>query len=278
MLHHSYNGVFMKEMRAFTLAEGATHVALLENFRRCGFTLAEVLVTLGIIGVVAALVIPGVIEDYRKKATAMALKKSYAELNLALSRAQADYDSPKNWDYNTADEVNLWADKYIAPYVNKISSGDCRTNPQFLCLGVPDVVPLGYDTYLYAQHMLAPYLIVKNGGASKAWAFYRYPAYEEVRVNVYINVPKNRKAVMGKDVFKFVLFPSKDTTFKPFGLDGTVPFSPAQLSRDNLLKGPIRTGGCFKTSGGPDYYGPGDACGAVIMLDNWEIKDDYPWN
>ena len=35
ILHHNYNGVYMKEMRAFTLA--------------------EVLITLGVIGVVAAL-------------------------------------------------------------------------------------------------------------------------------------------------------------------------------------------------------------------------------
>ena len=248
------------------------------HIKKTAFTLAEVLITLGIIGIVAALVIPGMIVDYRKKATAMALKKSYAELNLALTRAQADYGSPRNWDYNTAGEVNLWAKKYIEPYVNKLSSGDCTSTPKFVCLGIPGASSLGFSTSLYDHYMLAHYLIVKNGGAAKAWAFYRYGAYDEVRVHVYINVPKGRKAIVGKDVFTFVMFPAKDTAFKPFGLDGTVPFSPGHITRDTLLKGPIRTGGCFKESGGPDYYGPGDSCGAVIMLDDWEIKDDYPWN
>lgn len=35
--------------------------------------------------------------------------------------------------------------------------------------------------------------------------------------------------------------------------------------------------GCYKESGGPDYYGPGDGCGAVIMMDDWKISKDYPW-
>ena len=39
---------------AFTLAEGATHVENCNDCRKTAFTLAEVLITLGIIGVVAA--------------------------------------------------------------------------------------------------------------------------------------------------------------------------------------------------------------------------------
>ena len=53
--------------RAFTLAEGATHVDTFNNKRKFGFTLAEVLITLGIIGVVAALTIPVLIQNYQLK-------------------------------------------------------------------------------------------------------------------------------------------------------------------------------------------------------------------
>lgn len=42
---------------------------------RLGFTLAEVLITLGIIGVVAALTLPALIQNYQKKATATSVKK-----------------------------------------------------------------------------------------------------------------------------------------------------------------------------------------------------------
>lgn len=40
-----------------------------------GFTLAEVLITLGIIGVVAAMTIPTLMTNYQKKSTATQLKK-----------------------------------------------------------------------------------------------------------------------------------------------------------------------------------------------------------
>ena len=46
-----------------------------------GFTLAEVLITLGIIGVVAAMTIPMLIINYQKRLTLTRLKKTYSQLN-----------------------------------------------------------------------------------------------------------------------------------------------------------------------------------------------------
>ena len=42
------------------------------------FTLAEVLITLGIIGVVAAMTMPTVIKNYQKKQDATQMRKTYA--------------------------------------------------------------------------------------------------------------------------------------------------------------------------------------------------------
>lgn len=52
---------------AFTLADGATHVAPLDNYRENAFTLSEVLITIGIIGIVAALTLPTIINDTKNK-------------------------------------------------------------------------------------------------------------------------------------------------------------------------------------------------------------------
>ena len=68
---------------AFTLSEGATHVAHFDNVRKAAFTLAEVLITLGIIGVVAALTMPALINRTNKKELEVALKKTFSELNQA---------------------------------------------------------------------------------------------------------------------------------------------------------------------------------------------------
>ena len=59
-----------------------------------GFTLAEVLITLGIIGVVAAMTIPSLIADYRREVLKTELKKTYNELQ------QINLDFIKDTGYN----------------------------------------------------------------------------------------------------------------------------------------------------------------------------------
>lgn len=49
----------------YTLAKGAAHLDLPQFKVRFGFTLAEVLITLGIIGVVAAMTIPTLMVNYK---------------------------------------------------------------------------------------------------------------------------------------------------------------------------------------------------------------------
>lgn len=56
------------------------------------FTLAEVLITLGIIGVVAAMTIPTLISNYQKTQYVTQLKKAYATTNQALKQMAADND------------------------------------------------------------------------------------------------------------------------------------------------------------------------------------------
>ena len=75
---------------AFTLAEGATHVAHCDKFRRAAFTLAEVLITLGIIGVVAALTLPTLIQNHQKQVYVTQLKKAYSTLGNAFNKMAAD--------------------------------------------------------------------------------------------------------------------------------------------------------------------------------------------
>ncbi len=59
--------LFTSKKSAFTLAEGATHVAHCKDSRKVAFTLAEVLITLGIIGVVAALTMPVLISNVQDR-------------------------------------------------------------------------------------------------------------------------------------------------------------------------------------------------------------------
>src|SRR5574344_2111076 len=62
-----------------------------------GFTLAEVLIVLGIIGVVAALTIPTLINSYQEKATVTRLKKVYSTLSQAYQMAIIENGEFPDW-------------------------------------------------------------------------------------------------------------------------------------------------------------------------------------
>ena len=76
------------------IGEGATHVANSNNIRRAAFTLAEVLITLGIIGVVAAMTIPNIVSKYQKKVLVSQFKKSYASVQNAINMTIAENGTP----------------------------------------------------------------------------------------------------------------------------------------------------------------------------------------
>jgi prepilin-type N-terminal cleavage/methylation domain-containing protein len=68
-----------------------------------GFTLAEVLITLGIIGVVAALTMPSLINNYKEAALKTQFKKAYSLMQNSLNKAKADLDFEPAcgyWDTN----------------------------------------------------------------------------------------------------------------------------------------------------------------------------------
>ncbi|MBE7709487.1 MAG: type II secretion system protein [Cyanobacteria bacterium SIG32] len=68
--------------------------------RKFGFTLAEVLITLAIIGIVAAMTIPTLITEYKEKQTISQLLKVYATLSHAFKMAEAEHGSLETWGLN----------------------------------------------------------------------------------------------------------------------------------------------------------------------------------
>ena len=61
-----------------------------QNSKKCAFTLAEVLITLGIIGVVAAMTLPTLISNARYKELETGLKRGYSLIAQALNMYQAE--------------------------------------------------------------------------------------------------------------------------------------------------------------------------------------------
>lgn len=74
------------------------------------FTLAEVLITLGVIGVVAAITIPGLITSYNKKITETRLAKFYSVFNQAIRLSVAENGDVDTWDDYWSASGNTYQD------------------------------------------------------------------------------------------------------------------------------------------------------------------------
>ncbi|MCM1339493.1 MAG: type II secretion system GspH family protein [Muribaculaceae bacterium] len=85
-----------------------------------GFTLAEVLITLGIIGIVAAMTIPNLITNYKANQLRSKFLKSYSLLTQVLRSAQEDdfyFVEKREPGYSRYQQVNVFK-KYLTGYVD----------------------------------------------------------------------------------------------------------------------------------------------------------------
>lgn len=107
------------------------------HFYRKGFTLAEVLITLGIIGVVCALTIPSLMQKTQDKELRTAWKKAYSELSQAQEQLNQDYSGNMYGECNDFDDKCL-RDLFVTK-IKTIKSCDsdavtngCQANSIFL--------------------------------------------------------------------------------------------------------------------------------------------------
>lgn len=90
------------------------------------FTLAEVLITLAVIGIVAALTIPVLVQNADERATVTTLKKVYSTLSSAYKLAEQEYGSPDTWGATVSTSPQPLS--YLAPYL-KVEK-DCLDGSQ----------------------------------------------------------------------------------------------------------------------------------------------------
>ena len=156
--------------------------------QRAAFTLAEVLITLGIIGIVAALTMPALIAKHQKKVYVTQFKKAYNTVTNAfkLMQAESGSDNLLDSDFITvleartnANEVEVTrlAKKYFN-IVQDVKFYIYSTGPEYRFLffgnGIPTVRPYGYllktvdgaDIYLYVKDSI--FIMIDVNGSNHA--------------------------------------------------------------------------------------------------------------
>ena len=116
------------------------------------FTLAEVLITLGIIGVVAAMTIPTLVTSYKKNVIETRLAGFYSKINQAIKASEVHNGEKEAWDiipnagYETGEDGKpdlskpsslRWFDKYLRPYL-KVTKVVADKKSGFTVVYLPD--------------------------------------------------------------------------------------------------------------------------------------------
>ena len=87
------------------------------------FTLAEVLITLGVIGVVSAMTMPVLLQKYRGHIVETRLQNFYSMINQAIKMSELENGDIEYWDELTASTDSAeWYNKYLDKYIKSVKT------------------------------------------------------------------------------------------------------------------------------------------------------------
>lgn len=226
-----------------------------DGFTQKAFTLAEVLITLGVIGIVAALTIPQVITNYQKKATVAKLKKAYS-----LAAQVIENDEIGVWNWDNWDSAETILREHFVPklqvteiYPPKSAYSPMCENSQYTWLGGTGIgSPFLNST---ASLRLNDGTCLGLNGNDNEWE-------GQFNYNFFIDINGPQKPnVAGIDLFFFYI--NSKGQLRPYG---------DTLTDEQLNNNPPSP--CEYKEG--NNYG-GRSCALKIIRDGWEMKKDYPW-
>ena len=220
------------------------------------FTLAEILITLGIIGIVAAITIPMLITNYQKRLTLTRLQKHYAQLNQVIKLIDEEHGLAV-----LSGSATNSVQKYILPHYKGATYYAPNNYKKSMCFN-----PNHY--YLSAKQNDAQYnaLSTRHKGSCNGYIstpFSNMPSielpdgacigfnqllgsryYPESTIFIDVNGSANPPNCLGKDMFWFKIDPN------------TVSVQPTE--REAVYS--FEKYGAYK-----------------IIKDGWKFAKDYPW-
>ena len=229
--------------RPSLIREGGMLIDTSGNIRRLAFTLAEVLITLGIIGVVAAMTMPSLIEQHRKSEYITRLKRFYTTMQQAvLLYNYHTGETSGNWDNpeSSYESIHQFWDKHFTPYFTSVLKIEKHQS---------------YGEYA-------------SEGAKISFTDGSCVIITHTNLAYDVNCDKGKNAY-GTDIYSFSLDKGNFGSYKYiWDINGTIkpPEGEEDFSRDlNDRKNVQRL---CKTE--PMF------CAQLLLMDGWQYKNDYP--
>ena len=281
----------------------------LTEFRSCaahsyGFTLAEVLITLTILGIVAVIGISSLVQTYKKRMVVSRLKIAYSMLDNMTRMSYAENGYPPNSTVNTEIFYN-----YFGKYLN--IAKDCGT-PAYAtsyyksgCFkrmsyrkpnetenakdddgnelkidGWTDLDGSSYNQGGYGQGWYYKVLLKNGMGLGVCLNHAQDHGYSFL---VDIDGPNHGDSKLGQDVFQFTYFAPANymnkATYKKCKNPGLFlgAYFPSNADKSCLVSREVLLEKCMKNGKYDTAFRNGSGCSGLIIKDGWKISSDDPW-
>ena len=221
-----------------------------------GFTLAEVLIAIVVIGLVAMLTVPMIVQNYKKRVATTRLKKFYSTMQQAIALSEIENHSVETWQRagrdvkNSEGEYDYSANaqsaydffmKYLAPYMNYVKAVQTPEK---------QVSTENMSVYLADGSVI----IFHNGGC----------------VDLYYDINGEAKPnARGRDIFVFAICEDKNRHKYLAGQKfGALVYLFSMTTMTSFSDRATALENCKSQA---------TYCAALLMFDDFEFKDDYPY-
>lgn len=242
-------------------------------FKLKGFTLAEVLVTLTILGIITAIIIPSIHNKYKNIQTVIKLKQIYAKFQTITDTAIIETGlQPENWLPNENkksginDKREIIYNNFIKPYL-KTNNFNKDTGTFYDNQGTKytlSTAPHNPDGFFYIDENTP-----NNSG------------YKFLLANLIVDINGDKKPnKYGQDIFVFTYkvknkgphsHPTQASNFEPLGCGIILSTkTPYEIYRDYAFNR-------YGTYPACNPSAHNECCADIIMRDGWKIKSDYPF-
>ena len=219
----------------------------LKFYTKSAFTLAEILITLGVIGVLASITLPTVIKHHQQQEVVSKLKKFHSIMNQAIRLSEAENGSCVNWDLPASgsnDDILEFYNIYLAKYIKST-----------------DITKQEFLSNKNGAKRTSNLVQLSDGSA---FILDEYSLNIEGRlalITFYPKVNRLNSDKFSRDRFPFELYKT-NCTLEPYRYQWNK--TPEHLKNSENY-------GCNKTSPYASY------CTKLIEYNGWQITKDYPW-
>lgn len=248
--------------------------------KKIAFTLCEIIIVIGILGIIAESTIPSLVQDYQKKVQVVALQKAYTTLNQAFKQLMLDSGCVSDFQCTGLFETGTTQDT-MGPEIVKYFkvAKDCKT-AALGCMSTSVSTSLkGTPRDNTFETDVNWYRFMTVDGMS--YSFHNYKAscadggYSTGRTNnmksvcaeviIDINGPKKGPNNLGRDIFGFYLSNGKGAVFYPWGgMDDNEDGDNWWSNTSGAIKH------CYSGDSNPDISG--FYCPGRIMEQGWQMN------